>query len=91
MNILEFKNRKAKFKEWLKEVEKVNFDDQEIVSALFIWEIPPTKEGFQATHCRYNCDLEQLKWFHRMLGERIRELEFDKYLKEHINEYLEYI
>ena len=88
MKLLEFKTRKQQFDEWLKEVEKVNFDNQEIQSALFIWELPPTKDGFTATHCKFNCPLEQLKWFHRELGEYIKEREFDKYLTEHLHEYI---
>lgn len=91
MTILEFKTRKQQFTEWLKDVEQENFDKNEIQSALFIWELPPTKKGFQATHCRFNCDLEQLKWFHRELGEYIKEREFDKFLKDNIQDYIKYI
>lgn len=91
MKILEFKNRKEHFKEWLKEVEEVNFQDAEIKSALFMWELPPTKDGYCVTHCKYNCDLDQLKWFHRQLGERIKELEMDDFLRKHINDYIQYI
>ena len=87
MKLLEFKTRKQKFNEWLEEVKKVNFDNQEIQSALFLWELPPTKEGYQGTSCRFNCDLDQLKWFHRQLGEYIKEREFDKYLSEHLKDY----
>lgn len=91
MKILEFKNRKEHFNEWLQEVKQENFIDEEIRSALFMWELPPTKDGYCVTHCRYNCDLDQLKWFHRQLGEKIKELEFDKYLRENIQNYIEYI
>lgn len=91
MSILEFKTRKQQFKEWLEDVQNVNFKDKEISSALFIWELPPDKDGYQATHCKFNCSLDQLKWFHRELGEYIKEKEFDKYLREHIDEYLQYI
>lgn len=91
MTILEFKNRKQQFEEWLKEVEKTNFKDQEVSSALFIWETPTNKEGYQATHCKFNCPLDQLKWFYKELGEYIKEREYDEYLRKHIHEYLEYI
>ena len=91
MRILEFKNRKEHFREWFAEIQKENFTDAEVQSALFIWELPPTKDGFQATHCRYNCDLDQLKWFCRQLEERIKELEFDKFMRENIDKYIEYI
>lgn len=89
--IIEFKNKKDKFEEWFQEIKQVNFDNKQIESAFFMWEVPPTKDGFQAVHCKFNCDLDQLKWFHRVLGEHIKEIEFDKFMKEHINEYIEYI
>lgn len=91
MKILEFKNRKQIFDEWLEEVTKRNFKDQHIESALFIWELPKTKEGYQGVHCKFNCDLEQLKFFHRQLGEHIKELEFDEFLRENIQNYIQYI
>lgn len=91
MSILEFKTRQQQFEEWFEEVRKVNFEGQEIKSALFIWELSPTKDGFIATHCKFNCPLDQLKWFHRELGNYIRDREFDEYLRNHIQEYIEFI
>lgn len=91
MTIVEFKNRKEQFAEWLEVVKQENFIDANIQSALFIWELPPTKDGYQATHCRFNCDLDTLKFFHRQLGEKIKEIEFDKFLRENINDYIQYI
>ena len=89
MKILEFKNKKQIFNEWLNEVKEANFKDQEVKHALFLWELPPTKEGYQAIHSKFDCDLEQLKFFHRCLGEHIKELEFDKFLKQKISDYIE--
>ena len=91
MKIIEFKNKKQIFEKWLREVEEANFKDQEIKHALFMWELPPTKEGFQAVYSKFDCDLEQLKFFHRQLGEQIKEREFDKFLRENIQDYIEYI
>ena len=91
MKILEFKSRKQIFDKWLEDVKTANFKDQHIESALFIWELPPTKEGYQSVHCKFNCDLDQLKYFHRKLSEHIQELEFNKFLRENINDYIEYI
>lgn len=89
--IIEFKNKQDKFEEWFQEIKQVNFDNKQIESALFLWELPPTKDGYSVTHCRFNCDLDQLKWFHKEVGEYIKEREFDKFMREHINEYLEYL
>lgn len=91
MNILEFKTRKQQFEEWLEGIQKENFEGKEVVSAIFMWEYPKDKKGFQAFACRFNCPLDQLKWFHRELGELIKEKEFDKYLTEHISEYVELV
>ena len=91
MKILEFKTREEQFEDWFNEVKRTNFDGKRIESALFIWELPPTEDGYQATHCKFNCDLDQLKWFHRELGEYIKEREFDEFMKKHVNEYIEYI
>ena len=88
--IIEFKNKKQKFKDWFQAIIKENdFKNSNIENALFIWETPPTKEGYQIHNCRFNCDLEQLKYYHRQLGEYIKEWEFDKYLTEHIQDYIE--
>lgn len=88
--IIEFKNKKQKFKDWLKAIIKENdFKNSNIENALFMWETPPTKEGYQIHHCRFNCDLDQLKYYHRQLGEFIKEREFDKFLSEHIQDYIE--
>lgn len=86
------KKRNNDFSKWLKEVIKENFKEDEIInSALFIWELPSTKEGYQATSVRFNCDLDQMKYFYRALGERIKELEMDKFLKENLHKYIEFI
>ena len=91
MKVLDFKTRQQQFKEWLKEVEKENFENKEVISAVFMWEYPKTKEGYQGLSCGFNCPLDQLKWFHRELGELIKEREFDKYLTEHLAEYIELV
>lgn len=89
-NVIAFKSKEQQFEQWWKDVYDVNFKNQSIKSALVIYETQD-KNGYQASHSRFSCDLTNLKWFHRCLGERIRELEFDKYLKENINKYIEYI
>lgn len=91
MKIIEFKNRKQLFDEWLEEVTKRNFKDKQIESALFVWELPKTKDGYPSEFCKFNCDLDQLKYFHRKLGEHIQEREFDEFLRENIQDYIEYI
>lgn len=86
MNIIEFKNRKVKFKEWLKEVQETNFNDQEVDHCVIIWE--NTKE---VNYARFNCDLHTLRYLHQILGCSIRKLELDEFLKENIGDYIQYI
>lgn len=89
--IVEFKSKQTKFKEWVQEVIKENFEDVNIESAIFIWETKDEKGYSKATEARFKCDLNNKKWFYNSLGENIRELEFDKFMREHIDEYVEFI
>lgn len=90
-NIFKFKSKKQLFEEWWQEVYVANFKNQDIKSALIIYETADEKGEPLASHCRFNCDMTNLQWFNRCLGEKIKEMEFDKFMKEHINEYIEYI
>lgn len=87
--IVKFLNKQQQFEKWLDDVKKENFKEAP-PSALIIWEVS-NKLGYTAMHTNYNCDLDTLRWFHRSLGEKIKQLEFDKFMREHINEYIEYI
>lgn len=89
--IVEFKSKQTRFKEWLEEVNELNFKDKEIESAMIIWETKDKNGESIANHVHLNCDLSNRKWFHRCLGENIKELEFDEYLRKHLNEYIEFI
>lgn len=89
--IVEFKSKQTRFNEWLEEVNERNFKGKDIESAIIIWETKDKNGESTANHARFNCDLLNRKWFHRCLGENIKELEFDEYLRKHIHEYIEFI
>lgn len=89
--IVEFKSKQTKFKEWVQEVVKENFEDKNIESAIFIWEIEDENGFSTAMEAKFNCDLKNKKWFYYSLGENIRELEFDKFMREHVKDYIEII
>lgn len=88
--IIEFKSKEQQFEQWWKDVYDTNFKDQSIKSALVIFETAD-KDGCQAHSTRFECDLLNLKWFHRCLGEFIQKADFDKWMREHVNEYIEYL
>lgn len=89
--IVEFKTKQTKFKEWLQEVNKLNFENKDIESAIIIWETKDNQNKCIANHARFNCDLSNMQWFKECLCEKVKELEFDKFMREHINEYIEFI
>lgn len=89
--IVEFKSRQTKFKEWIQEVTEENFKDKKIESAIFMWETQDEKGYSTAHYCWFNCDLDNRKWFHRCLNEKIKEEEFDKFMREHVKDYIEII
>ena len=89
--IVEFKSKQTEFKEWLQEVVKENFENKNIESAIFIWEIEDENGFSTAMEAIFNCDLKNKKWFYNSLGENIRELEFDKFMREHVKDYIEII
>lgn len=91
MKLFKFKSKKQLFNEWYQEAFNVNFKNNDVKSALIIYETVDEKGHPIASHCRFNCDMTNLEWFHRCLGDKVKELQFDKFIKEHINDYIEYI
>lgn len=90
MSIITFKSKAQNLKEWHDAVYQENLSQPNIKSAMLLYE-HVDKDGSQAHAAWFECDLNQMKWFHKCLGEKIKELEFDKFLREHIDEYLEYV
>ena len=92
MNIIEFKTREKQFMDWFNKVIELNFQkDVKVKSALVVWETEDKDGTCTANHARFNCDLDNFKWFNRAINEKIKELEFDVFLRKHINDYIEYI
>lgn len=78
--IIEFKSRKKQFKENLKEL--INSD---IENALVVY-----ADKNNAYITTYNLDIEDLKYYRSMIDKKIRNLEFDEFLREHLHEYVEF-
>lgn len=92
MKIFEFKTREKQFIDWFNKVIELNFKEGvKVKSALVIWETESKDDSCIANHARFNCDLENFKWFNHAMGEKIKEMEFDEYMRKYINEYIEYI
>ena len=87
-NVIPFKDNNAQFKDWLETVMKVNFETTSPKSAMLIYEDPET--GL-ASSVRYNVDLKTMEWFGECVNDKVQELKIDKYLREHIGDYIEYI
>lgn len=90
--ILEFKNKDQQFEDWYKGVFEANFKDRKAPpSAILIWE-EVDDEGMSQAHCvHYNCEIREWEWFKHCLDDKVQELLFDKWIREHLDEYIEYL
>lgn len=91
-NVVEFKNKDQQFEEWWKEVFEINFKGKPAPpSAIVLWENVDDK-GMSTAHCvHYNCEMREWEWFLRCFDDKVREMLFDKWIREHLDEYIEYL
>ena len=85
--VVDIKTKEQVFPDWWREVSETNFKHSTPKSVLIIWE----DEKGVANHCRYNCDFNTMDWFFHCLEDRMYELKFDKWIREHLDEYIEYL
>jgi len=91
-NVIEFKTRSELLSDWLKEVINQNgLLEQDVQSALLVWEKKDKDGTSTCMHARYNCDIDNFEWFKRCIEEQSFRNRVAKYLKENINDFVEYI
>lgn len=90
-NIIDFKTRAQQLDEWWREVYNTNFKDKNIKSVLVIYEAEDDKGRSIANHARFECDKSNMEWFNNCLSDKVRELQFDEWMREHVNDYIGYI
>lgn len=91
-NVVEFKNKDQQFEEWWKDVFETNFKDKPAPpSAIIIWENVNEDGTSQAYSAHYNCKLREWEWFLRGMDDKVREMLFDKWIRDHLDEYIEYL
>lgn len=92
-DIVEFKTRSQLLKDWLNEVIDINqlSENENISSAMILWETKNKKGESVLMHARYNCGAEEYDWYKRCLESQSFNLKVDEYLRKHINDYLEFI
>ena len=81
--IIEFKSRKQTFDE---DIKKSLLNNKNLDKAFIIY---ANKKG-EMYSIGFNIELSELKYFRSILDEKIKEMEFDKYLCEHLHEYIEF-
>lgn len=90
--IVEFKTRSKQLSEWFDEVVSRNgLLEQNVKSALFLWEIKTKDNLSTCMHARFNCDIDNFEWFTKCMEEQSFKNKVANYLKENINEFIEYI
>ena len=90
--VIEFKTRSELLSDWIKEVINRNgLLEQDVQSALLLWE----KKGKDGTstcmHARYNCDLDDFEWFKRCIEEHSFRNKVAQFLKENIYDFIQYV
>lgn len=90
--VIEFKTRSELLSDWIKEVINRNgLLEQDVQSALLLWE----KKGKDGTstcmHVKYNCDLDDFEWFKRCIEEQSFRNKVAQFLKENINDFIQYV
>ena len=91
--IIEFKTRSKLLKEWLKEVIKINAltKNNDVKSAIIMWEERNEKGESVLMHAKYNCGMEEFEWMKNCLDAHIFNLKVDEYLRKNIGDYIDYI
>lgn len=91
-NVIEFKTRSELLSDWLKEVINQNgLLEQDVQSALLVWEKKDKDGTSTCMHARYNCDTDNFEWFKKCIEEQSFRNRVAKYLKENINDFIEYV
>ena len=85
--VIDMHTKEQLFSDWWKEVAETNFKHSAPKNALLIW----TGEDGLANHCRYNCDKSTMEWYSQCLNDKVEELRFDSWIREHLDEYIEYL
>ena len=91
-NVVEFKTRSKMLSEWMNEVVNRNgLLEQDVKSALLVWEKKEKDGTSTCMHARFNCDLENFEWFNKCIGQQCFNNKVTQFLKENINDFLKYI
>lgn len=90
--VVEFKTRSKQLAEWFDEVVNKNgLLEQSVQSAVFLWETKTKDNLSTCMHATFNCDTDDFEWFKRCMEEQVFRNKVAAYLKENINNFIEYI
>ena len=93
-NVIEFKSKDQLFENWFNMVVNTNaLDKKDSVpkSAIIMWEGKNSKGEDTIFHARYNVDTDTLSWYSRCIAAAVQERRFDEWMREHLDEYIEFI
>lgn len=90
--VVEFKTRSKQLSEWFDEVVSLNgLLEQNVKSALFLWETKSKDNLSTCMHAKFNCDTDNFEWFKKCMEEQSFKNKVADYLRENISEFIEYI
>lgn len=91
-NVVEFKTRSELLSDWINEVVNQNgLLEPDVQSAILLWEKKNKDGSSTCMHARYNCDVDNFEWFKRCIEKQDFKNQVAKYLKENIDDFLQYV
>jgi len=90
--IVPFKSKEDQFEEWFTDTWKLNFKGKPAPeSAILIFEAK-TEDGKSIAHeTHFGMTLENYNWFLKCYEDKVRELQFEDWMRKNMDKYIEYI
>lgn len=89
--IVDFKTRQEQFENWIKKVVEANCTEETVEHAVIIFERKDKEGKTSLDAARFNSTVEEFEKFSLFLQDAILYSKIDDYLKNNINDYLQYI
>lgn len=89
--IVDFKTRQEQFENWIKKVVEANCTEETVEHAVIVFERKDKEGKTSLDAARFNSTVEEFEKFSLFLQDAILYSKIDDYLKNNINDYLQYI
>lgn len=89
--IVDFKTRQEQFENWIKKVVEANCTEETVEHAVIVFERKDKEGKTSLDAARFNSTVTEFEKFSLFLQDAILYSKIDDYLKNNINDYLQYI